>query len=298
MSEGKAWGPMVLLAIAAAYALAQWLPVPLAASAAPAGYRWVTCANTALAGAAAVYLAHYWLGEERVGQAASVLAALGAIGVPLGLLADAAQAAPLRGAGSSFGLYEGTALFSAAAVFLYLAMEHVYRSRAAAMLIMPAVLLAVLCEMWLVAQGAAAPGRPVPPLSGYWVLGQRFAACLGYGAVAAAAGCSVLVLLRDARDAVAPGVQSKVIIGAAAVGAPLLLIGTGMGVVWSFSGDSGGALSGIGSSLPAVIATLALLAWVRLRRPGARSLAWFAVAAFAVSASGLLMGAWSGEALG
>lgn len=297
-SSAVSWGPAFALAIVAACALAQLLPEPGGAAVAPAGYRWVTHANTALAGAAAVYLAYHWLGVEQVGQAASLLAALGALGVPLGLLADAAQAAPLRGADSEFGLYEGTALFSAAAVFLYLAMERVYRNRTAALLIMPAVLLAVLCEMWLVARGVAAPGRPAPLLSGYWALGQRFAACLGYGALAAAAACGAWVLTRDSGDARALRPQAEAIVGSAAIGAPMLLVGTGMGAAWSLTGDGGFALGGAGATLPALLAALALLALVRRRSPNTRRLAWYAVVAFAISAAGLLLGSWPGEALG
>lgn len=292
-----AWGPAFPLVIAAACALAQLLPEPGGAAAAPAGFRWVTYANTALAGAGAVYLAYYWLGVEQVGQSASLLAALGALGIPLGLLADAAQAAPLRGPG--FGLYEGTALFSAVAVFLYLAMERIYRSRAAALLIMPAVLLAVLCEMWLIAQGVAAPDRPAPQLSGYWMLGQRFSASLGYGALAVAAACGALVLVRGAGGASALTTLAQTIVGAAAIGAPMLMIGTGMGAAWSLTGVGGFALGGgTGATLPASLAALALLACVRWRSPSTRRLAWYAVAAFAVSATGLLMGSWPGEAVG
>lgn len=297
--SGVSWGPVFALAIATACALAQLLPEPGGVAVAPAGYRWVTHANTALAGAAAVYLAYYWLGVERVGQAASLLAALGALGVPLGLLADTAQAAPLHATGPRFGLYEGTALFSAAAVFVYLLMERVYRNRTAALLIMPAVLLAVLCEMWLIAQGVAAPGRPAPPLAGYWVLGQRFSACLGYSALAAAAACGAWILTRDAGNAGALRSQAEAIVGATAIGAPMLLIGTGMGVAWSLTGEGGFALRGAaGATLCAFLSAMALLVWVRWRSPNTRCLAWYAVVAFAVSATGLLVGAWPGEALG
>ena len=295
------WGPVfafAIVAIVAAGALAQLLPEAAGVAAAPAGYRWVTHANTALAGAAALYLTYYWLGVERVGQAASLLAAVGALGVPLGLFADAAQAAPLHATVSEFGLYEGTALFSAAAVFVYLAMERIYRNRRAALLIMPAVLLAVLCEMWLIAQGVAAPGRPPPPFSGYWVLGQRFAVYLGYGALAAAAACGAWVLLRDAGNAGALPRQAETIVGAAAIGAPMLFIGTGMGVAWMLTSGGGLGLGGASATLPALLAALALLAYVRWSSPDTRRLAWYAVAAFAVSTTGLLTGSWPGEALG
>jgi len=287
--------PAFALAIAAACALVQLLPEPGGAMAAPAGFRWITYANTALAGAAAVYFVYYWLGFEQVGRSASLLAALGALGIPLGLLADAAQAAPLRGPGPGFGLYEGTALFSAATVWLYLAMERVYRNRTAALLIMPAVLLAVLCEMWLIAQGVAAPGRPAPPLSGYWVLGQRFSASLGYGALAVSAACGILVLARGAAGARAVATQAQLIVGAAAIGAPMLLIGTGMGAVWSFMRGGGIGLDGAGTTLPALLAAVALLAWVRRCGPGIRRVAWSALVVFAVSATGLLVGSRSVE---
>lgn len=294
-----AWRPLFALAIASACALAQLLPESGGAPAASADFRWITHANTALAGAAAVYLAYYWLGVERVGQAASLLAALGALGVPLGLLADAAQAMPPYASGARFGLYEGTALFSAACVFAYLVMERVYRNRAAALLIMPAVLLAVLCEMWLIAQGAAAPGRAPPPLSGYWVLGQRFSACLGYSALAAAAACGAWILIRGAGNPGALRSQTEAIVGATAIGAPMLLIGTGMGLAWSLAAEGGFALRGAaGAMFAALLAAMALLLWVRWRSPNTRHLAWYAVVAFAFSATGLLVSAWPGEALG
>jgi cytochrome bd-type quinol oxidase subunit 2 len=149
--------------------------------------------------------------------------------------------------------------------------------------------------MWLISQGVAAPGRPTPAIIGYWGLAQRFAACLGWGALAAAGACGAWILLRDTRGATSP--QAEAIIGAAAIGAPLLLIGTGMGAVWSIAGDGGPGTGGPGLTLPALLAALALLAWVRWRSPNPRRLAWVAVVAVAVSATGLLTGSLTGEFL-
>lgn len=293
------WGPALALAVAFAGALAQLLPGEPVPSATLAGFRWITYANTALVGAAAVYFFYYiWLRLEPVGQAASLLAALGAVGVPFGLWADAAQAPALSGETGGIGLYEGTALFSAAAVLLYLAMERVYRSRATAVFIMPAVVLAVLCEIWLVAQASAPPGRAAQVIAGSWEAGQRFAAYLGHGALAAAAGCGAWVLMRQVHDDAALQRQANAIVGAAAVGAPLLLVGMCMDAAWSITRESEVALAHAGVTVPALAAVLVLLAWARWRSPSVQRLAWHAVAAFAVSTTGLLVAAWPAETLG
>jgi hypothetical protein len=142
--------------------------------------------------------------------------------------------------------------------------------------------------MWLIAQGVAAPGRPAPAIAGYWILGQRFAACLGGGALAAAGACGAWILMRRTAGATCP--HADIIIGAAAIGAPLLLIGTGMGAAWTLAREGAAGPGGPGMTFPAMVAALALLGWVRLGRPNPRRLAWFAVASVALSASGLVAG--------
>lgn len=283
------WGPGFALAVATACALAQLLPDPGGIAGTRALYRWITHANTVLAGAAAVYAAYYWLGNERVGQAASLLAALGALGVPLALLADAAQVAPPRGAAAGFGLYEGTALFSALAVFVHLAMERAYGSRAAAFLVMPAVLLAVLCEMWLLAQH---PDGLWSVLLPYWAIGQRVAACIGFAALAAGAAFGACVLLRPVSSLAGASCRAEAIVGSAAIGAPMLLVGTGMGAAWSVGAQALG--SGAAATLPGLVAVTAFLLWVRRGGGDLRRLARNAIAAFAIATATFCVLPWPG----
>ena len=116
-----------------------------------------------------MYASYLWLRTELVGRAATLLAAFGALGVVAGLALGALQSGAAR-----IGLYEGTALFSAAAVLAYLGIERAYGSRSAGILVMPAVMVAVLCEMWLIGHGLAMPGRPPNGLAAYWEA-NRFA---------------------------------------------------------------------------------------------------------------------------
>jgi hypothetical protein len=242
----------------------------------------LTYANTALAGSAVLYLAYLWSRPEAVGRAATTLASGGALGVVIALAIGA-----LGPGGPHAGLVELTALLSATAVLAYLAMERVYRNRFAGVAVMPTVMAAVLCEMWLIHKGLATGGRPPNGLGVYWAASHRFAFGLGYCAIALTAGLAALALF--AREGLAPR-RAQAMQAALAVGAPLLVLGAGMGAVWSIVDAR--APRGVDSevSVSWLVATLSLVAWVRVGRTGAARSALLAIAPFVIATTGLLLG--------
>lgn len=246
-------------------------------------FRWVTYGNTALAGSTTMYAVYLWLRAESIGRAATVLAATGAVGVLCGLALGVLRA------DGSVGLYEGTALFSAVAVLAYLAMERAYGNRSAGIVVMPAVMIAVLCEMWLIVQGLAATGRSPEGLGVYWDAGHRFAMFLGYCPLAAAALLAVLALLgKRHRATVAP---NAVMLAAISVGAPLLVLGAGMGAIWLISDRSASTGAAAHMAVLAAIAACALAARLRLRGAEDPRLAWHAIGVFLTCTAGLLLAA-------
>lgn len=266
---------IVLLGALAAALLAHGAsPVPSG----PAAFRWITYANTALAASAVLYTVHLWLREEPVGRGATVLAAGGAAGILIAL----ALGMP-RDTGSGIGLYEGTALFAAAAVLAYLAIERAYGNRSAGVAVMPAVMVAVLCEMWLIGEGLANTGRLSNGFSGYWIAGHRFALWMGYCPLVAGAALASLGGRRPARG------TPRAVLAALWLGAPLLFLGAAMGAIGSIIDWSTEA------TLPAYLATFALIApmgfAVRMQARGADDarLARNAIAVFIVSTAGLLL---------
>lgn len=291
--------PALAIAALAAFALARILPALPAAGGLPVSFAWITYANTALAGSTVLYVAHFWFRSEPVGRSATLLAALGALGVVASLALNGTTGADGHRSGVEFGLYEGTAVFSSAAVLAHLAMERIYRSRETALLVMPVVMLGVLCEIWLVARGVAMPSRPAPELDSYWDAGQRFAVGLGYSAFSAAAVLSVLVLVQHAaEDADAHARQVAGILGAAAVGLALLLLGGGMGAIGSLLTDA--SAYGIPAGLltaPALVISMALLVLAQWHGYSARRLAWCQLGAFAMATVSLLSAGWLAETL-
>jgi hypothetical protein len=285
----EAWGAATAIALLAICALARFLLPGVPAGNASPGFQLVTYANTALAASAAMYAAHLWLRTDLVGRAATALAGIGALGVLAGLVLGTLQA----GSGRA-GLYEGIALFSALVVLAYLGLERSYRSRSAGILVMPAVMLAILCEMWLILQGLAAPGRPPDGLAGYWESGHRFAMSLGYCPLAAAGCLAALAITARNGDASAAVARLSAMVS---VGAPLLLLGATMGAVWAVV-DGPASSRAAGFVVVAVLtAAVALLASVRMRRQDAMRGARLALGVFLVSTAGLFAAGWISEAL-
>lgn len=284
------WGTALAVALVAGCALAYFLMDASVAEQTARGYRWVTYANTVLAGSTAMYAAYLWLRTELVGRAATLLAALGALGVVAGLALGALQSGAAR-----IGLYEGTALFSAAAVLAYLGIERAYGSRSVGILVMPAVMVAVLCEMWLIVHGLALSGRPPNGLSAYWEAGHRFAMSLGYCPVALAGGLAALALVRRA-EGVTP--QSAAALSAAfSIGAPLLLVGAAMGAIWTVC-DLHAFRRPAGFLLVSVLATgVVLLALTGMRGRDGIQRARLALGVFIAATAGLLAAGRISDAL-
>jgi hypothetical protein len=285
----ESWGIGLAVTLLAGAALASFLPGSSGAQAPIAGFRWVTYANTALAGSTAMYAVHLWLRTELVGRAATALAMAGALGV-----VAAVALGILRSGAAGLALYEATALFSAAAVVAYLGLERAYRSRSVGIAVMPVVMLAVLCEMWLIVQGLAAQGKPADGLSGYWEAACRFAMCLGYCPLAIAGGlAAVLLARRRGVDAVFPGAALS---AAFSVGAPLLLLGAGMGAVGMLTDLGGPSRSAGPFAVSVVAAAVALLAWAGMRGQDDAQRARLALGVFIASTAGLLAAGWAGDA--
>ncbi|HEX9182717.1 MAG TPA: hypothetical protein VF876_05595 [Burkholderiales bacterium] len=274
------WVAATAVGVAAAWTLARFLPDVSAAEGSAASFRWVTLANTALAASTALYATHLWLRTDVVGRVATALAALGALGVLAGLALAALFTGEAR-----VGLYEGTALLSAGAVIAYLLLERAYSSRDAGIVVMPAVMLAVACEMWLIANGLALPGSLPGGFGTYWEAGYRFAMVLGYGPIALAGAVAALALV--GRRECTPASLARLTAGLA-VGAPLLLLAAGMGAVWTLF-DAHASARPAGFLFMSSLATAAaLLAWVRMRELDALRQARLVLGVFVVATAGLL----------
>jgi ABC-type transport system involved in cytochrome c biogenesis permease subunit len=155
-------------------------------------------ANLLLLASTCLYVAHLRYGAAAIGRWASALAALGALGLLDGLMLEGAASYLLHGSGPLvlMRLPDVMPLFSACTVLIYLAMEHVYRTRAAGAFLMPVVAAAVLSGAWLSAGGEGAPTDLAPVLRSYAVRAHILAHVVSYGAFAVAAAAAVMDLLR------------------------------------------------------------------------------------------------------
>src|SRR5665647_661329 len=93
----------------------------------------ISYANLLLIGSTFLYISHPWVTTKAVGQLASGMATLGAMGVTVALLIRWFETSYMHRIGHApfSSLYDVTALFSAVTVVIYLAMEKVYHTRAA-----------------------------------------------------------------------------------------------------------------------------------------------------------------------
>ena len=252
----------------------------VATLAAGEGGRWgcATLANTLLAGAAILYGAFAWLRQEAVGCAATALAGAGALGV---FLALGLHAPEIRASGA--GLFEAMAALSAGAVLAYLAMERIYGNRSAGFAVMAAVMLAVLCEMWLIAGGAASGAAPDGGLGPYWMTAHQFALAIAYGPIAAAA---LLAALSRARPAsrIATSWATHALLS---VGAPLLVLAGGMGAAW-LALERPAPQAAAGAAFAALCAALVMGSWARTRGPHDPRLGRRACGAFLVASAAMV----------
>lgn len=160
---------------------------------------------------------------------------------------------------------------------------------------MPAVMFAVLCEMWLIVHGLATPGRPPNGLAAYWEAGHRFAMSLGYCPVALAGGLAALALARRSSGVTAH--SAGALSAAFSVGAPLLLLGSGMGAIWTVT-DMHASHRPAGFLLVSVLATgVVLLTWSGMRGRDEAQRARLALGVFIAASAGLLSAGWISEAL-
>ena len=164
----------------------------------PLSQHMISYANLLLIASTFLYVVHLWVTAKAVGQLASGMATVGAMGVTVALLVRWFEASFLRQSGHTplSTLYEVTALFSAVTVVIYLAMEKVYHTRAAGAFLMPIVVGAVLVESLLLSGEQRIPGHLVPELKSYWMHAHILSNFVGHGAFAIAASLGIMHLFR------------------------------------------------------------------------------------------------------
>jgi cytochrome c-type biogenesis protein CcsB len=159
----------------------------------------ISYANLLLIGSTVIYVGHLWVTAKVVGQLATGMATMGAMGVTVALLVSWFEISYMlhnRHAPLS-SLYDVTALFSAVTVVIYLAMEKVYHTRAAGAFVMPIVVGAVLFESLLLSGDQGIAGHLVPELKSYWMHAHVLSDFVGYGAFAIAASLGIMYLFRQ-----------------------------------------------------------------------------------------------------
>ena len=259
----------------------------------------ISFANLLLIGSTLLYACHLWITAKPVGQLASALSTMGAMGVTVALL--------IRWLGSNYAhqaghapfsmLYDITALFSAATVVIYLAMERVYHTRAAGAFVMPIVVAAILLESMLISGDQAEPGRLAPVLKSYWIHAHILSNIIGYGAFAVAASMGIMYLFREATERyfATQGFATRslpdlkridhVMFEAIALGFLTYSVGTLLGVAWSYE-SSGVIWSWTRTEVSALAVWSVYLIYFfgRFRYQwGGRWTAWLAVIGFGVS---------------
>jgi len=159
----------------------------------------ISYANLLLLGSAILYVGHLWVTAKSVGQLASGMATLGAMGATVALLVRWLETSHMHQSGHDAfsSLYDATALVSTVAVVIYLAMERMYRTRAAGAFVMPIVVSAALFESLQLFGAQGAPSHFAPALKSYWMHAQILSDFVGYGAFAIAAALGIMYLLRE-----------------------------------------------------------------------------------------------------
>ncbi|OGB23096.1 MAG: hypothetical protein A3I66_08780 [Burkholderiales bacterium RIFCSPLOWO2_02_FULL_57_36] len=162
----------------------------------------ISFANLLLISSAVLYACHLWITARAVGQLASGMATMGAMGVTVALLIRWLGTNSVHPTGHIpfSNLYDVTALFSAATVVIYLAMEKVYRTRAAGAFVMPIVVAAILLESLLLSDDSAGPGHLAPALKSYWVHAHILSNIIGYGAFAIAASLGIMYWFKEWKE--------------------------------------------------------------------------------------------------
>ena len=258
----------------------------------------LTYANLLLIGSTFLYVGHLWITAKAVGWLASGAAILGAMGVTVALLIhwfETDHTHPAQPAAFS-SLFDVTALFSAVTVLVYLAMEKVYRTRAAGAFVMPIVVAAVLFESFLFSEDTAG-GHLTPSLKSYWLDAHILSDFVGYGAFAVAASLGIMYLLRERaeRRSAGPGhvLQSlpdlkdidRVMFEAIVLGFATYTFGTILGITWSY-GESGRLWSWTPKEITTLVVWSIYAAYFYGRyrhRWSVTSMAWLAILGFGMS---------------
>jgi cytochrome c-type biogenesis protein CcsB len=260
----------------------------------------ISYANLLLIASTFLYLCHPWVTAKAVGQLASGMASLGAMGVTVALLIRWFEISYLHRMGHApfSSLYDVTALFSALTVVIYLTMEKVYHSRAAGAFVMPIVVGAVLFESMLLSGDQAGPGHMALSLKSYWMHAHILSSSVGHGAFAVAALLGSLYLLRERAEQRGmtqgfamrslPDLQGidRLIFEAISLGFATYTLGAILGMAWSYQ-ESGKFLSWPQQEVGALAVGSIYLVYFygrhRHQWRGSR-MAWLALCGFAVSA--------------
>lgn len=208
----------------------------------------ISYANLLLISSTFLYIAHLWFTSRFVGLLASGMATLGAMVVTVALFVHwietnfihHMQLVPFS------SLYSVTTLFSAVTVVLYLAIERVYRTRAAGAFVMPIVAVTVLYQSFLLSGHEEAPGHLAPVLRNYWTHAHILSDFIGHGAFAIAASFGIMYLFRERAEqrhaTKGFAIQSlpnlndidHFIFNATVLGFSVYTVGVILGVAWSY----------------------------------------------------------------
>lgn len=205
--------------------------------------------NLLLIASTLLYVSHLWLESETVGRWASLLAGLGALASILALVTRWIEIIWLHRPGHFVlnSLYEMIALFGALTVVIYLAMERVYRTRAAGAFVMMIVLGSVVFQIWLASHESAIPGSHSRILRAYWMYAHVLGSFVGYGAFAVAAAMGLAYLVRTQSKGLgamarAAGIRTLprpdqiegVMHRAVMLGFPVFALATVLGAFWAY----------------------------------------------------------------
>lgn len=210
-------------------------------------FQLLSYANLLLVVSTVLYVSHLWFTSDAVGRWASALAGIGSLASLLALSMRWFETYYLQRPGHFFlgSMVETVALFSTITVIIYLAMERVYRTRAAGAFVMLIVLGAVLFQIWLAANEGVIPGSRIRVLRSYWMHAHVLGNFIGYGAfaVAAAMGAAYLIKTRRTDDALRnfafatlPDAQriDRLMHHAIVLGFPIYTLATALGALWAY----------------------------------------------------------------
>lgn len=259
----------------------------------------ISYANLLLLGSTFAYVGHLWITTKTVGQLASGMATLGAMGAAVALLVRWFETSYMHQSGYTpfSSLYDVTALFSVVTVVIYLAMEKVYHTRAAGAFVMPIVVGAALVESLQLYGEKGAPGQLAPGLKSYWMHAYVLSDLVGYGAFAIAAALGIMYLFRERAEQSRmtegfairslPDLQQidRLMFEAIVLGFSTYTLGTILGMAWSYE-ESGEFWSWTRKEVGTLTVWSIYLAYFYgryMHQWRGRRMAWLAIIGFVVS---------------